>query len=414
MALPSLPTLPSVPTFPAMQNLGQVAIPDIATGSFTGGPSDTVATADIYKIKSSMGPSATPITSIQDLSLVPDSKTLGSIMNGVPATDYLSKLESGAIPSFDKSLALTRVVGTDNSFKAAFNEFNAAMKKGALLSTYTDKLTKMTLNIAGITGVVSTAKAGEVKALGSFLNKYTGKQIFSGKDGGALSSLLGTAITTSSNLGVPGAFKALTDTLNDNGVIGRISRAVLPTVLRNSDSKLLREMTSSPAASLINILSPGFKQNFSKVFQSRSMGASKPLNSFEDIFYSFEKMDSQWDRLSRGGGDNTALNLLSLASGSRDFQSLVMTGVKYWTTEQAKGNKAPVRVDPLYALGMAFPEVTVGQAIHRDFPKVALLSVYNGRLKKTRANGLPVGTTATKKATDARLLTGALSALFGH
>lgn len=408
MNLPSLPSLPSAPTFPAISNLPQVTIPSIDTGAFTSGPSDAVATADIYKLKSAMG-GASPITSIQELNLTNDSSLFSSDLAPGGASDFLSKLEGGNL-GFDKDLLTGRILGTNSDFKSTFNELNDAMKKGALLSTYKDKASGLMTTINGVSSMVNSAKISDVRSLGNFINKYTNSKIFSGKDSGAISGLLGSVITTSSNLGISGAFKAIADTVNDTGIVGRVTRGLLPVVLKNSDPKLLRDISSSSAGKLINVFSPGFTQNFTKAFTYRGNRGTQ-LNTFEDVFHSMENIDSQWNVLQRGSG-STALNLLAIVGGSKDFQNLLMTGVKHWATEKARGNSTPVPIDPLYALASAFSETTIDQAIARDFPHVALLSRYNARLP--RKNGLPAGMkSAQQKATDARLLVGSVASLLG-
>lgn len=386
------------------------SLPSLAVSTFAAGPSDEVAAADIYKLKSSVGGGISTINSIQELNLDLSNSIFDFNLDAGIATDFLSKLEGGKL-GFDKDLLTNRILGTSGEFKSTFSELNESLKKGALLSTYKDKADKLLVQVGSVKSMVNSANIKDVRSLGSFINKYTETKIFSGKDSGALSGLLSSVITTSSDLGIPGAFKAITDTVNDRGIIGRVTRAVLPIALKNSDSKLLREMSSSTAGALINVFAPGFTQNFSKAFVYRG-DRSNTLNSFEDIFTAYRNVESQWDVVNREG--STALNILALTTGSRDFQNIVTSGVKYWSTEQKRGNTPPVHIDPLYGLSGVYRETTVGKAIARDFPKVALLSVYNKNLPKR--NGLPAGmrTASNNNVIDPRLVNGALGALFGN
>jgi hypothetical protein len=403
------PSVPKIPTFPAIANLPTVEVPTLADSLFSSGPSDELATVDIYKLKSSITGKESPITSIQELNLKLDSDLFGVKLDAGIATDFLSKMESGYL-SFDKELLTTRILGTNSEFKSTYNELNDAMKKGALLSTYKDKAKFVTATIGEVKSLVNASQIRDVRALGNFINKYTNTRVFSGKDSGAISGLLGSVITTSSNLGISGAFKSIAETINDNGIIGRVTRSVLPIVVKNADSKLLREITTSPAVGLINVFSPGFTRDFSRAFTYRG-NRGRTLNTFEDVFHSFEKVNSQWDIVNRGG--STALNLLSLVSGSRDFQNLVMTGVKYWATEQAKGKTPPVKVDPMYALAMSYSEVTVSQALKRDFPKVALLNLYNHRLPTRRGTPAGLRNANNSHTVDPRILKNSLAGFFG-
>lgn len=386
----------------------------IASGSFSSGPNDDVAAADVYKLKSSFGLEAVnTITSIQELSASIGRSIFDMRLSAGAASDFISKAGEGL--SFNKDLLTNRILGTNSEFKASFNELSEEIKKGALSSTFKDSADSLMCVVNNTRSMVNSANIKDVRALGNFINKYTGSSIFSGQDKGAISGLLGSVITTASNFGISGAFTAITDTVNDTGIIGRITRAVLPIAVSNSDTRLLREIATGPAGSLINVFSPGFTQSFSKAFTYRG-DRSRNLNSFEDIFTAFENIDDKWSTLKRGEGENTAVNILSLMGSSRDFQNLVMTGVSYWVTEQNAndGKTPPVTIEPMLVLASAYGEITVEQAIRRDFPKVALLSVYNARLP--RRSGLPSGTRNPHNSNyiDPRTIKSSLGALFGY
>lgn len=410
-----LPKLPGLPALPSVGEIPPMSSPELAAGSFACGPNDDVATADIYKLKSAMGGGIKPITSIQELNAsIPDA-TFKLALSGDTAADFLSA--SNGEPVFDKDLLTARLLGTSSEFKASYSELDAQLKKGALTNTFKDKASALMCTVNDVKSSVNSANIGSVKALGNFINKYTGKPLFSGQDKGAIAGLLGSVVTTASKLGITGAFTSLATTVNDNGIMGRVTRAVLPVALKNSDTKLLRELSSSNTGKLINVFSPGFTQNFTKAFSYRGdrggMGGSGSLGTFEDIFHSFEKVDSQWNVLQRGNEGNTAVNMLSIVGGSKDFQRLVMTGIKYWEQEKREGKTPPVAIDPMMLLAGTFSEVTVGQAIKRDFPKVALLSVYNGRIKRA---GIPAGSRNNLNTNflDPRTINGTLGALFGY
>lgn len=396
----SIPT-PTLPTPPA-----------IALGTFSGGAKDDVATADIYKVTSSVGDTKAvkPITSIQELSAAIDKSTMDLTLDSGAASDFMSKV-NGEV-AFDQATLTSRLLGISSEFRSAVGELNEKLKLGSLNSIHKDQASKLMCTVNDVTSMVDSSNIKDVQSLGQFINKYTGSKVFSGKDRGAISGLLGSVITKASDLGIPNVFKTITSTITDNGIIGRVTRAVLPIAIRNGDTGLLKEITSGPTAGLVNVFSPGFSQNFSRAFSYRGNRADS-LKTFEDVFSSFENMDSQWDVLQRGGGD-PALNLLALMGGSRDFQNLTMAGVGYWITEQENGKPTPVKIDPLYALASAFQEVTVGAAIKRDFPQVALLNAYDARMP-TRS-GLPGGMRSQNNNTlmDPRIINGALGALFGN
>ncbi len=409
------PSMPSLPSLPSLDDVKLPSMPALTKGTFEGGADDSVATADIYSLTSAVGGATDAvITSIQELELGIDEKIFDMKLAAGEVADFLSAQKDELLGEIqvNKDLLTERLLGANSEFKGAYNELNATLKKGAMLKTAAQaKASKLLCTINDTKSFVDSAKIKDVRALGNFVNKYTGTKIFSGQDSGAISGMLGSVITTASDLGISGAFKSIAETVNDNGILGRVTRAVLPIALRNSDTKMLRDISSSMAGKLINVFSPGFTQNFAKGFTYRGDRA-KTLTSFEDMFHAFENVDSAWDILERGDG-GSAINLLSLMGGSRDFQNLVMTGVKYWTTENSNGRPSPVRVQPVYGLSTVYREVSVGDAIKRDFPKVALLSQYNDKLPKR--NGNPAGTRNSTNTSllDPRLLKGSLTALFG-
>ena len=417
--LPNVPDIPSVslpsitlpkfelPKLPELPKIPKIDFPTLADGAFSGGAKEEFATADIYKLAGGAGKS---ITSIQELSQLPNT-SLFDKLDGSATADFLAKAKGGL--KFDENLLTNRLLGTQNEFKAQFGELTGAMKKGALLDTFKDKAKYVLTTIKDTKSLVKAAKIGDVKALGNFVNKYTGGKSFSGTDKGAVGGLLGSVVSTASNLGVSGVFTTLAETVNDKGIIGRVTRAVLPFALKNSDSKLLKELTAGTAGKLINVISPGFTQSFSKAFKKPQGGGNTTLSTFNDVFGAFKGIDKNWDKLTRGNDGNIALNLMSLMGGSKDFRNLITSGIRYYSTEKAAGRPTPVPIDPLHALASSYSEVTVGRAIARDFPKVALLSLYNEKLPRT--TGTVSGTRNSKNGNvvDASLVNNALINLFG-
>lgn len=404
--LPSLPTIPTIPSIlPEIPTFKSVTSPVIADSIFSTGVKDSVVVGDVYDIKNG----SSPITSIQEIDLQVDTSFFGKLDGSSPA-DFLSKLKDGL--EFDPDTLAKRVAGTQSELKAAFGELTESAKKGALLNTFKDKAKFINATIGETKSLVSAAKINDVKSLGNFVNKYTNSKVFNGKDKGALGGLLSSVVKTSSDLGVSGAFTTLTNTVNDNGILGKMTRTLLPVVVSNSDSKLLKEMTTGNSAKLVNVFAPGFTQNFSKAFVYKGTN-TKSLDNFEDIVGSFKNINASWDKTERGASGNTATNLWSIIKGSKDFQNLILTGVSYWTSRQKAGATPPVEINKMHSLATAFSEVSVGKAISRDFPRVTLLSVYNAKIVK--AGGLTAGTRKANnsKAIDPRLLKSGLSNLLG-
>ncbi len=398
--LPDLPSLPTIPDFSSLD------APRIASSIFSTGAKDEVATADVYALITGSGKNS-PITSIQALNALPDTSLFDKLDGSITA-DFLARSKDGI--KFDESLLTNRLLGAKNEFKLNFGELSESMKNGALLATYKDKAKYVLTSMNEVNSLVKASKINDMKSLGNFVNRYTGTTAFTGTDKGALGGLLGSVVKTSSDLGIGGVFTTLVNTVNDKGIIGRMTRSLLPVVIQNSDSKLLKELTTGASGQLINIFSPGFTQGFSKAFVYKGTN-TRSLKSFDEVLSSFNRIDSSWDRLDRGNPGNSATNLRSLLGGSQDFQNLLLTGITYWSTEERNGHTAPTPINPMHALATAYQEVSVGRAVSRDFPKVVLLNSYNNRIP--RSNGVARGSrTAKNQSTvNARLLSGSLAAL---
>lgn len=405
--LPSLPTLPTIPSLmPEIPTFPQINSPKIADSIFTSGLDSKVVVGDVYNLTTG-AKGTSPITSIQELNLEAETSFFGKLDGSSPA-EFVAKLKEGL--EFDVDKLSARALGTSSAVKGSWSDLTDATKRQAMVATFKDKTKYVTTTIGQTKSLVNTAKSGDVRALGNFVNKYTNSPVFSNSDKGALGGVLSSVVSTSSKLGISGVFTTLTSTLNDNSVIGKMTRTLLPTVVANSDSKLLKEMTTGDSAKLINVFSPGFTQNFSKAFSYRGTN-TKSLTSFEDIVGSFGNIDKKWDSIERGKEGNTATNLWSLVKGSQDFQNLLITGVSYWAAKEKAGVTPPVGINKMFALATVFSEVSVGRAIARDFPKVSLLSAYNTKLPTK--NGLANGTrSASKKAVDPRLLKSGLANFF--
>lgn len=417
---PVLPTLPSLP-LPDLSNISDlvntvkmpaginVKLPNLAPSIFSTGPKETAATPDIYAMVTGTS-GRSPITSIQGLNLMPDT-SLFDKLDGSSTLDFLDKAKQGI--KFNPDALKDRITGLTGDLKASFNGMSDKLKQGSMLDTFKDKAKFALATVKDAKSLVKVAKTGDIKALGSFVNKYTGTAVFSGKDKGALGGLLSSTVKLASDSGLSGIFSAVSSTVADNGVIGKITRATLPYVVKNSDSRLLKELANGNAGKLIDTFSPGFSKDFSKAFKYSGTNA-KTLTSFEDILGSFQKVNAGWDVLARGPVGNTATDLKVLSASSKDFQSLLLTGVSYWNKRQRENPAVvpPVPPKPMFMLSGMFPEISVSGAFRRDFPKVVMLSLYDTRLP--RPAGKVAGTRSPKKVNtiDIRLAGGVLGALF--
>lgn len=340
-------------------------ISKLATGTMTAGPKDELATADIYKLASS---AKSTINSIQDSVGKLETSIFGNI--GSDIGDLLSNV--GGELNFDASALTDRIAATSDSLKRGFRELSDSVKNNSLVATYKDKAKELACMVDDYKSVAKTVNSRDIASLGRFVNEYTGTKIFSGNDKGALAGVLGSVVNKASELGVTGVFTKLTSTLTDNGLVAKVVKAALPVAMKNGDFKLLRELSSSPAGKLINVFSPGFTNTITRTFSSTNYAGRSSFNSYEDILTSLSNVDSQWDMLARNGGD-TALNLVAILGGSKDFQKLILGGISYFASQNNQRDKKE------YALASLYKQTTVYDSIRRDFPRIVMMDLERPR-----------------------------------
>lgn len=340
------------------------AIAPLATGTFTAGPQDDIAAVDVYELVTTSGKQM--ITSIQELAnKSAEFEFFTDALKSDELGDFLKKID-GKI-ALDTGGLTDRLLEASSSFKNAYRDLSDKVRSGAAGLLGGDKAKSLMCTINDVKSKVDSANIKDIKQLGGFINSFTGSNIFSGKDNSALGNLLGSVVGQASSLGLKDAFTAVTSTITDYPLLTKVVKATLPLALKSGDLRLLREMSNSPAAKLINIFSPGFTNTISKTFTFPSGNRRNSINSFDDFFTAVGNIDDQWDTLFRDG-DDTGVNLLSLLGGSRDFQSLIVSGVGWYADSSTKKQKS-------YALASVYKQTSVYAEIRKHFPQTTLMSV---------------------------------------
>lgn len=336
-------------------------ISKLASGAFTAGPKDDMATADIYSLASS---AKSTINSIQAAVGKLETSIFGNI--GAELDGIITNI--GGEIQFDAKALSERIMATSSELKNSFRELTGPIQNSALVATFKDKASDLMCTLDEYKSMASKANITEVRALGNFINTYTNTKIFSNKDNGALGGLLGAVVGKASDLGVTGVFTTLTKTITDNGLVSKIVKTVLPMATKNGDFKLLRELSSSPAGKLINIFSPGFTNTMARTFTQTSYSGRNNLSTFDDMLTAFSNVNDQWDVLQRGN-NNTAFNLADLLVGSKDFQRLLLTGVSYYANQPDTKSKREM------ALAAVYKKTTVYDDIRRYFPATVIMDL---------------------------------------
>lgn len=343
----------------------RISLPTIASGSFSAGPDAAVEALDIYS-KEFAKDGSLIINSIQDLAagLKDTLRDLIDISDS-GISNFLTIKDD--LANFNPKALADRVLLASSEFRSSVSELSKDIMDGVGLNVLKTKAQDVMCMVNDVRSVVSGNEMQKINKLGSFINQYTGSNLFRINDTTALGGLLSKVVDTASGLGVTGVFTSLTETLADNTLLNKTVKTILPIALRNSDIKLLREISNSPAAKLVNIFSPGFSNTLASYYRGTGYGSSSPINSWTDLVHTLTNVDQQWDRISRGDG-SLATNLLSLLNGSRDFQKVLIAGVNTFKGDQ-KGREKN------YALARTFKKTTVKEELMKHFPNVAILSI---------------------------------------
>lgn len=372
-----------------------LSLPTLASGSFSTGPSDAVATVDVYA-KSFGAEGQAVLNSIQGMSGGLGSGLMDLISGGVGSlTDFLSVKDS--IMSFDPKKLTERVLNTSTNLRGAIGSLGGDIMSKVNMNTFMDKANGIMCTVGDVRSMVDKAQVNTMGQLGSFINDYTGSSVYNPKDNAALGGLLGGVIGKASDLGIGGTFTALTSTITDKGLINKTVKAVLPMALRNSDMRLLDEMARSPAAKLINTISPGFTQQVTSLYRGGGISKQKPLTNWNSMISAFGNVNKQWDKLQKKDG-STVSSIVSLIGGSRDFQQLLVTGVNALDRSDPEYKRKVT-----YALARNRAAVDPKKLLQKNFQSTALTSI--------------VGKAATmvsdsKFITDPRALKDGIAALF--
>lgn len=384
------------------------SLPSLASGSFATGPNDEVATTDIYSI----GKNARSIvTSVKEIGLQAQSKLEGFFNDGSELADFLEQGKNKIGLEFDDSTLTKRLLETSSELKGAFNDLTDTLKSNAKLNIVKSQVREIQCTINDVKCMVSAAKVKDIKSLGNFINKYTGKSLFSSRDTGALSGVLASVVAKTQELGIPGAYTSLMTTINDNAILRTLTKTLIPVAIAGKYPNLLRELASGPMGKIVGIFAPGVTQSLLKNFSLTNISNVRRINSFEDILVSIDGISGAWNRSSREGSDEDVFDLFQLMGGSKDFQSLLVSGVQYYYSNQRDSNAHTQFQTPngaqlyaLYGIAGMYQKSTPAALVKKYFPKVALTGTYDLSIPQpattsrstVRSNGLSV--------TDPRIL----------
>ena len=340
----------------------------LAASTFTAGAKDSLATVDIYKSNAQEIISSIPISS----------KDIKDLFSSI-------KMSNGKLDAFGTIKGLTNTQIGDNLNALAKDLVGNARDLGAgVMGQATDMLSKtgidaqsLSCTIGEYSNKVGIGDLGKMVALGTAVSGASGISGALGVASKAYSAgMLSGIVSEASSSGVAGVFTTLKDTITENGVLVKVAKSAMPFVLKNTDIRLLNEITSSGVGSMLNGIVPGFTQSLSQAYNPSVGYSLTKIDSFSSIISSFDSLDATWNTAKQSGGD--IWSIAGILAGSKAFKSMIYTGVSYFigrTTEAREKEKLQAM-----ALAQIYKKTTVKELVNQYFPTLPLLGQYSTRV----------------------------------
>ena len=375
----ALPTTPSVLT--SSPNL-------LAVPTFTSGPTDDLASIDIYSAPNS----GVIVNSMQ--SIIPSelNNALASFKGSSANTSNLNNLvngAAGALTSLSKINPLSQIAqqvpamfsGLKNLPKGCGGELTSNLIKDL------NKVNKYSGSMNGHNFNFRSSKVNCINGIGNVLNTLATSNgckttPFSFPNPTAALSSLVNAGKHALTIGIPGVFSALvcglTDALNINKLASRLA---LP-VSSSSDLNSLISMASltTPGALIKSV--PNLISSFSKKFSLSAPGITGGAGDFSSMIGSYDLLKPDWNIANTiGNGDITDLS--SVMDASDDFYQTVISGIDsasnltnisnntdFTDSVMALSNDMVPNQDLLYAPTFLDTDTDPQSCLTSDFPEI--------------------------------------------
>lgn len=355
----------------------------LASPVFSAGAKDNLATADVYKVDST-----TVINSIQSIT-----QKLGADFTGLfgGLKNYnLGKLLSVTKTGFklDQAALTDRLLGMSSSINASFKSLSTDAKSSLLANL--PQIGKIDVQIGGIKSALNSYNYKEVAALGKFVNEYAKTTVVSIVDSDATAGLISAVVKQGTALGVSGLIPSLSSSIPNNKVLARVINKSLPDLVKSGDLHSISHLADSVFGKSMDFVYPNFASDLAKAFGFKSINdAIDPLADYHMVLSILSKANANWDVYIHDADppETSNVSLVKILGASKDFQQLILTGIRSEPDFDRKLN---------YALIQNYKKTTVEDDIARYFPQVALPS-------KNSINDTSV--TKKNRTVDARALT---------
>lgn len=333
----------------------------LASTVFSAGAKDNLATADVYKVDST-----TVINSIQSISqkLGTDiSGLLGGLKN-YNLGKLLSVTKTGL--KVDQTAIADRLLGMSSSINASFKSLSADAKNSLLTSV--PSIGKIDVQIGDVKSTLDSYNYKQLAGLGKFVNEYTKTTLVSIVDNDATAALVGAVVQQGAALGVNGLLPGLSTTITNNKILARVINKSLPDLVKTSDLHSLSHLADSVFGKSMDFVYPNFASDLAKAFGFKSINdVIDPLADYHTVLSILSKTNANWDVYIHDADppETSNVSLLKILGASKDFQQLILSGVRSEPDFDRRHN---------YALIQNYKKTTVEDDIARFFPQVALPS----------------------------------------
>ena len=344
--------------------------PQLATSIFSSGADEVFATIDGYKAKGEEILNSLPIN-------LKDAKDIfAAIKFTKDGFDIL-----GSAKALSKTVVGDYLKTTVAGMGLNINDLGPGIvaKTTALLQTTIPAAQDVMCKIGDYVNKASVSDYGRIAKLGYALSKVKGVSgVISVLNQGQYGAVLGNIIGEASDTGIGGVLTSIKNTIDENGTFIRVAKAAVPFVLKNSDISLLRELTNGVGGKLMNSIVPGFAKSFSSTFAPVHKYNLSRTASFGQIIDSFDGIYKNWDKASQNG--ETITNIFSMLSGTKEFKTLLGSGIAWVLSDQVDDQKKKRAQD--HALAKIYGESTVHDQIKKYFPGMVITGSYKQRTLK--------------------------------
>lgn len=268
---------------------------EIASTTFSSGPQDKLAVADVYKqTKTSV------INSFQDIRESTGFDVLG-LLKGTNLTSLsgiIKTVKDGKL-NLDPTAVLTRLIGTNDKLKGMVKDVEKSIATGVNIPMSLKNDVTATVN--GNKSIVDGSDLTSVKGLAGMINTVTnGGYNAAFVDKGALAGLVGGISTQASKLGLPNVFSSLTSVTNDRSIMVNAVKNIVPDAVKTGDVALLADIADTVYGKEIRKVYPNFANDVARVVNKPTGLKSKDISGYYDrVTGMFAKADPNWNMCTR-------------------------------------------------------------------------------------------------------------------